>query len=95
MDRGLNEVYPGLREIKNDQVRIIYRPIGNNKYVIVGIFLKKRDMDKKSLDISLIEEEKSEPDTTSKELKKTGQTIKGIGKTVGNWLNEFFKDDVN
>ena len=42
-----------------------------------------------------IEEEKSEPDTTSKELKKTGQTIKGIGKSVGNWLNEFFKDDVN
>ena len=50
MSRQLNEAFPGLKEIKNDQVRIIYRHIEGNKYVIIGIFQKKRDLDKRSLE---------------------------------------------
>ena len=48
--RNLDDGFPGLKEIKNDQVRIIYRHIEGNKYVIIGIFQKKRDLDKRSLE---------------------------------------------
>ena len=48
--RALNEVFPGLKEIKNDQVRIMYRHIKGNEYVITGVFLKKRDLSRVDLD---------------------------------------------
>lgn len=41
--KQLNEAFPGNFEIKDDQIRIIYRHIKDNEYVIVGVFLKKDD----------------------------------------------------
>ena len=41
--KPLNEVYPGNSEIKDDQIRIIYRHIKDNEYVIIGVFIKKDD----------------------------------------------------
>lgn len=38
-----NDKLIGLRELRGDQVRICYRHLGENRYVIVGVFLKKSD----------------------------------------------------
>ena len=48
--RNLDDGFPGLKEIKNDQVRILYRHLKDNEYVIVGAFLKKRDLSLRDLD---------------------------------------------
>ena len=39
--KQLNEAYPGNLEIKDDQIRIIYRHIKDNEFIIIGIFIKK------------------------------------------------------
>ena len=41
--KQLNEAFPGNKEIKDDQIRIIYRHVKDNEYVIVGVFSKKDD----------------------------------------------------
>ena len=39
--KQLNEVYPGISEIRDDQIRITYKHLKNNEYVILGVFIKK------------------------------------------------------
>lgn len=38
-----NSKLKGYRKLKEDQIRIVYRPLGNNNYLILGIMLKKSD----------------------------------------------------
>ena len=38
----------GLKELRGDQVRICYRHLGFNRYVIMGVFLKKTDNDQRA-----------------------------------------------
>ena len=38
----------GCIELKSDQIRIVLRPIGNKNYVVLGVFIKKEDKDRKS-----------------------------------------------
>ncbi|MBR1748365.1 MAG: hypothetical protein IJ743_01065 [Bacilli bacterium] len=38
-----NDKLTGLKELRGDQVRICYRHLGENRYAIVGVFLKKSD----------------------------------------------------
>ena len=40
-----NNKLKGFYEARGDQVRIIYKHLANNKYVICGVFLKKDDVD--------------------------------------------------
>lgn len=42
--KTLNEYCPGLLEIRADQIRIMYKRIKENDFIIVGVFLKKTDM---------------------------------------------------
>ena len=44
--KSLNEVYHGLRELRDDQIRIIFRHLSSNKYVIIGVFIKQSDNDR-------------------------------------------------
>ena len=43
--KKLNEAFPGLLELRCDQIRIAYRHLNNNNYVIIGVFIKKDDND--------------------------------------------------
>ena len=40
----------GIYEIKDDQIRIVYKHIGDNNYVILGVFIKKVDNDRQMYD---------------------------------------------
>ncbi|MCI5733174.1 MAG: hypothetical protein MR296_04025 [Tenericutes bacterium] len=42
---NLFEAFPGLKEIRGDQIRIIYRNINENNFVILGVFTKKSNND--------------------------------------------------
>ena len=33
-------------EIKDDQIRIVFKPLGNNNYSVMGAFIKKDDNDR-------------------------------------------------
>lgn len=44
--KALNEAFPGMLEIRNDQIRITLFHNENNNYVITGVFTKKSDIDR-------------------------------------------------
>lgn len=44
--KPLNEAFPGMFEIRNDQIRITMYHDSNNNYIITGIFAKKSDNDR-------------------------------------------------
>ena len=44
--KSLGELGNGFYEIKDDQVRIVYRHIKENEYAIMGVFVKKDDNDR-------------------------------------------------
>ncbi len=41
--KPLNEAYPGISEIRDDQIRITYKHLKDNEYVLLGVFIKKDD----------------------------------------------------
>ena len=48
--KKLKDISPITFEIKDDQIRIIYRHLQNNEYVILGVFIKKADNPKNVYD---------------------------------------------
>lgn len=41
--KALNHRYSGLLEIKDDQIRILYKHLKDNEYIIMGVMIKKED----------------------------------------------------
>src|SRR5699024_10156805 len=44
-DLTKNKKYRGYKELRKDQIRVIYRHINNNNYLIIGVGTKKTDND--------------------------------------------------
>ena len=44
----LNEAFPGMGELRDDQLRILFKRDENNDFVIIGAFIKKDDNDRKN-----------------------------------------------
>ena len=44
----LNEAFPGMGELRDDQLRILFKRDENNNFVIIGAFIKKDDNDRKN-----------------------------------------------
>lgn len=49
--KKLYQRFPKLQELRSDQIRIPYRHVDGNKYVILGVILKKVDMDGRALEV--------------------------------------------
>ena len=49
--KKLYQRFPKLQELRSDQIRIPYRHVEGNKYVILGVILKKVDMDGRALEV--------------------------------------------
>ena len=47
-NRDIKTITNGFIELKHDQIRIILKPIGNNNYSVMGVFIKKSDNDSKT-----------------------------------------------
>ena len=68
-EKRLNEAFPGVSEMRGDQIRILYSHLKNNEYLIIGVFTKKDNNDRfryskarnRNLDIG-IEDTVIEPD---------------------------------
>ena len=43
-----NKIMGGCLEIRDDQIRIIYRHLKDNNYIILGVMVKKTDKDTKN-----------------------------------------------
>lgn len=86
-DLTKNKKYRGYKELRKDQIRVIYRHINNNNYLIIGVGTKKTDNDLTLYNKMVSRNNKIDISTEEKLVQKSTDSEKVKGKVLS-YIND-------